>query len=170
MPTWFHIRCSSHCWQYHYLPSMSFGSMYPRTSATPSSCLGHVPPWTRTQAGSANAVHRAVMESAPGRADARLRSGCLGSAVPPLLRRLPGTVVPGGAYIVIQFPLGRQPGVSAWFIAMLSQSSNNRQLLFWQSVLLSVKLSANLTKTDNVSVGQLVTMCQINRFKSIHNA
>lgn len=80
---------------------MRLSSIYPRTSATPISCLGQVPPWTRSQAGSARAVQRAVMESAPGSADARLLSGCLGRAVPPLLLRLPGRAVPGGAYMVL---------------------------------------------------------------------
>lgn len=74
--------------------------MYPRTSATPSSCLGQVPPWTRSQAGSARAVHSAVMDRAPGRAETRLRSGCLGNEVPALLLRPPGrTAEPGGAYM-----------------------------------------------------------------------
>ncbi len=85
-----------------YQPSMSLSSIYPRTSATPSSCLGQVPPWTRSQAGSARAVQRAVMESAPGSADAKLRSGCLGRAVPPLLLRFPGAAVPGGAYMLLK--------------------------------------------------------------------
>lgn len=85
-------------------PSRSLGSMYPRTSDTPSSGLGQVPPWTRSQAGSARAVQSAVMDRAPGRADTRLRSGCLGNEVPPLLLRPPGTVEPGGAYILIRFP------------------------------------------------------------------
>lgn len=76
--------------------------MYPRTSDTPSSCLGQVPPWTRSQAGSARAVQSAVMDRAPGRADTRLRSCCLGIEAPPLLRRPPGTVEPGGAYMLIQ--------------------------------------------------------------------
>lgn len=97
--------------------------MYPRTSATPSSCLGHVPPWTRSQAGSARAVHRAVIDRAPGSADARLRSGCLGSVVPARLRRFPGTVVPGGAYIVIQSTL------------LLNQVYRYRQV--WYSALLA---------------------------------
>ncbi|TNN86419.1 hypothetical protein EYF80_003189 [Liparis tanakae] len=62
-----------------------------------------VPPWTRSQAGSASAVHSAVMDRAPGRADTRLRSGCLGMEVPPLLLRPPGAVGPGGAYMLIRF-------------------------------------------------------------------
>lgn len=81
------------------LPSRSLGSMLPRTSDTPSSCLGHVPPWTRSQAGSARAVQRAVMDRAPGRADTRLRSGCLGKEEAPLRLRAAGTVEPGGAYM-----------------------------------------------------------------------
>lgn len=41
------------------------------------------------------------MESAPGRAEARLRSGCLGRALPPglLRRRPPGSPAPPGAYM-----------------------------------------------------------------------
>lgn len=42
------------------------------------------------------------MDRAPGRADTRLRSGCLGKEVPPLLLRAAGTAEPGGAYIIIR--------------------------------------------------------------------
>lgn len=53
------------------------------------------------QAGSARAVHSAVMDRAPGRAEARLRSGCLGRALLPglLRRRPPGSPAPPGAYM-----------------------------------------------------------------------
>lgn len=46
-------------------------------------------------------MHSAVMDKAPGRAEARLRSGCLGRALPPglLRRRPPGSPAPPGAYM-----------------------------------------------------------------------
>lgn len=53
------------------------------------------------QAGSARAVQSAVMDRAPGRAEARLRSGCLGRVLLPglLRRRPPGSPAPPGAYM-----------------------------------------------------------------------
>ncbi|KAM7080692.1 putative cytosolic iron-sulfur protein assembly protein CIAO1 isoform 2-T2 [Ciconia maguari] len=55
----------------------------------------------RSQAGSASAVQSAVMERAPGSAEARLRSGCLGRPLPaaPRRRRPPGSPGPPGVYI-----------------------------------------------------------------------
>ena len=46
----------------------AWGRCNPGRPPPPSSCLGHMPPWMRSQAGSARAVHSAVMDSAPGSA------------------------------------------------------------------------------------------------------
>lgn len=82
-------------------PFSRSGCTEPSTSETPSSWREQVPPWMCSQAGSARAVHSAVMDRAPGRAEARLRSGCLGRALPPgfLRRRPPGSPAPPGAYM-----------------------------------------------------------------------
>ncbi|KAJ1149090.1 hypothetical protein NDU88_001908 [Pleurodeles waltl] len=63
----------------HNLPRKSPSSREPNTSLSRSSGRPHPPPCSRSQAGSARAVQRAVTERAPGSADARLCSACLGA-------------------------------------------------------------------------------------------